>query len=92
MVSNQEPIMTYNVILSDPDVIDVKEVVMVSNVNSLGLGTFVFYNFAGEVACIQLCEETLTCVWLDYLEEQQYCLIRPDCNSHTTSTSSCLEG
>ena len=44
MVSNQEPIMTYNVILSDPDVIDVKEVVMVSNVISLGLGTFVFHN------------------------------------------------
>ena len=42
MVSNQEPIMTYNVILSDPDVIDVKEVVMVSNIISLGLGTFVF--------------------------------------------------
>jgi len=49
------------------------------------------YTAPGEVACKQLCEETPTCAWFTYLEEQQHCLIFGDCTSLTTGTSSCLE-
>jgi len=49
------------------------------------------YTLPGEVACGQLCEETPTCAWSTYLEEQQYCLIFADCTSLATSTISCLE-
>jgi len=49
------------------------------------------YTAPGEVACKQLCEETPTCAWFTYLEEQQHCLIFADCTSLTNSTFSCLE-
>merc|ERR1719239_1873710 len=47
------------------------------------------YAVPGEADCKELCEETPTCAWFTYMEEQQYCLIFADCTSLTTNCTNC---
>merc|ERR1719239_1951169 len=47
------------------------------------------YAVPGEADCKQLCEETPSCAWFTYMEEQQYCLIFADCTSLTTNCTNC---